>query len=190
MTEYFAEDEDFKKKNFTGNSLPKGEYDNCSFTGCVFTEADLSGYTFSECDFTDCELSNVYLRGTSFRDVVFTNCKMLGLHFEECNPFLLTFRFSNCILNLSSFYKLKLKGIYFSNCKMEQVDFTEADLSKGRFSGCDLGGSIFSSTNLEGADLETATGFSIDPEENRIRKAIFSKENIHGLLDKYRITIK
>lgn len=115
---------------------------------------------------------------------------MLGIKFEECNPFLLSFTFEECILNFSSFYQLKIKETKFKNCKMEQVDFTEADLARSMFKNCDLSAAVFSNTNLAKADLFSALNFNIDPELNKITGAKFSSGNLAGLLNKHKLIIK
>jgi fluoroquinolone resistance protein len=130
------------------------------------------------------------LQDTAFRDITFTNCKLLGLRFNDCNSFSLAFDFKNCVLNFASFYKLKLKNVRFEDCKLEETDFVETDLSKAVFKNCELKRASFSQTILDDADLRTAFNFSIDPENNRIKKAKFSTHNIVGLLDKYNIIIE
>lgn len=83
-----------------------------------------------------------------------------------------------------------MKAIQFTGCKLQQVDFAEADLRQASLEDCDLSEAIFFNTNLEGADFESASGFEIDPENNRIKGAKFSPSNIRGLLVKYKIRIK
>jgi uncharacterized protein YjbI with pentapeptide repeats len=114
---------------------------------------------------------------------------MLGLHFEDCSDFLFAVHFDKCILNLSSFFKQKLKKTKFKECSLHEVDFTEADLGNASFDNCDLAGAKFEKSNLEKADLSTSFNYSIDPELNRIKKAKFSIAGITGLLDKYDIEI-
>jgi uncharacterized protein YjbI with pentapeptide repeats len=94
------------------------------------------------------------------------------------------------MLNLSSFYQLKLKAIRFVNCQLHEVDFAESDVSQAVFQNCDLAGAIFEFTNLEKADLSTASNYSIHPESNRIKKAKFSMQDLPGLLQQYDIVIK
>jgi hypothetical protein len=53
-----------------------------------------------------------------------------------------------------------------------------------------LSGTIFNNTIIEQADFRTANNYSIDPENNRIKKARFSTQGISGLLDKYQIIIE
>ena len=115
---------------------------------------------------------------------------MLGLHFEYCNDFLFEVNFENCLLNLSSFYKLKMKKTKFAQCEMHEVDFTQTDLNLSIFDECDLMGSTFEQTNLEKADLRGAHHFSIDPELNKIKKAKVSQAGLVGFLDKYDLVIE
>jgi fluoroquinolone resistance protein len=135
-------------------------------------------------------LSNAKIDGTAFRQVVFKECKMLGLRFDLCNVFLLSFAFDHCQLNFSSFYLLKIKNTQFRACTLQEVDFSECDLSKSSFAESDLSGAIFDQTNLEQADFATAYHFNIIPEKNKILKAKFSKQNIEGLLSHYKIVIE
>jgi hypothetical protein len=39
-------------------------------------------------------------------------------------------------------------------------------------------------------NFSTALHFSIDPEQNRLKKAVFSPDNLEGLLDKYQLKMK
>lgn len=129
------------------------------------------------------------LTQTSFKEVVFKNCKLLGLHFDHCNPFLLSFSFEDCQLNLASFYRLKLIKTSIKNCSMKEVDFTGADFSNSTFHNCDFAQATFEGTSLEKADLRSSFHYSIDPERNKIKKAKFSLAGLGGLLDKYGIVI-
>lgn len=186
----FIENSSFKSENYSEKGLALGEYENCGINQCSFVSADLSCFTFSECVFENCDFSMPLLKNTTFRDVSFNICKLLGLGFDQCNPFLLWFSFEESILDFSSFYGLKLKKINFSSCKLEQVDFSEADIRNSVFDTCELSGAVIENTILENSDFRTAHNFSIDPERNRIRNAKFSATNIAGLLDRFSITIE
>jgi len=115
---------------------------------------------------------------------------MLGLKFEQCNPFLLKVTFYKCVLNLSSFYKQKLKKTIFKDCTLNEVDFAEAELNEAVFANCDFHNATFSFTNIEKADFRTSYNYSIHPESNKLKKARFSREGIAGLLDRYDIIIE
>ncbi len=190
MKKEYIEDQNFKGQNYTTNALAKGEYNNCAFINCTFLNADLKDISFVECTFDNCDLSNAQLKNAAFRDINFTNCKLMGLHFDDCNGFLIAFNFDNCLLNYASFYKLKLKNTRFNQCRLGDVSFEKTDLSNAVFSNCDLNKAVFENTQLENADFRTAFNFSINPEINNLKKAKFSTQNIAGLLDKYKIIIE
>ncbi len=171
-------------------TLEQGEYENCIFKKCSFLAQDFSNYTFSECTFEHCDLSSIQVKNTAFRDVTFLHCKLLGINFSESNPFLLRLHFEYSMLNYASFYQLKLKKIQIKKCVLEEVDFAEADLTGAKFIECDFRGALFDQTNLEKADLSSSSNYTLDPEANKIRKTIFSKDGAIGLLAKYDIFIK
>jgi uncharacterized protein YjbI with pentapeptide repeats len=114
---------------------------------------------------------------------------MLGIQFDTCNNFGMSFSFNNCTLNHAIFYGTKIKHTKFTNCQIHGVDFTDCDLANSNFDNCDLLNSTFSNTNIEKADFSTSTNFSIDPEKNKIKKAKFSIGGLVGLVGKYNIDI-
>lgn len=186
----YFEDEIFDKVDFTEKPLPKGEYDGCQFINCNFSNADLMNIDFSDCEFIGSNLSMATIMKTGFKNVRFNNCKLLGLHFNNCSPFLFEVKFDNCLLNLSSFYKLKMAKTTFINSTLHEVDFVEADLNNALFNNCDLLNATFDDTILDKADLRTAYNYSINPERNKIKKAKFSVVGIAGLLSQYDIVIE
>ena len=188
MKEYI-ENKTFTKIDFLKEKLSKGEYESCAFVDCSFSQASLSEINFAECTFDNCDFSMAEILGTAFRDARFKNCKLLGLHFEDCNKFLFSAQFEDCILNLSSFYGLNLKSTLFINCSLQETDFTESNLTQVKFDNCDLKHATFEHSILEKADFRTAYNYTFDLELNRIKKAKFSKNGVLGLLDKYDIEI-
>lgn len=186
----YIQDKQFEGIDFTSNDLKKGEYENCTFTNCNFAETNLSKITFIDCVFDTCNLSAANINGTSFQETSFTSCKMMGLRFEDCNQFLLTVSFTGCLLNLSTFYKVKLKNTHFINCSLQEADFAETDLTAAVFDNCNLLHALFDNSILEKADFRTSFHYSINPEINKIKKAKFSAAGLAGLLDKYDLEIE
>ena len=184
------ENQKFTGIDYRASPLVKDTYDGCSFIDCTFAGTDLTNNNFRACRFELCNLSMARFDNSSFKDVRFVQNKMLGLDFSCINPFLLALSFAHCQLDLTSFAKLRLRGTIFDTCRLEEVDFTEADLSAVTFSECDLNRAIFARTNLERADFSTALNYSLDPENNRLRKAVFSRMNLSGLLQKHQIEIR
>jgi len=190
MNKTFTDNQTFQGVDFTTQTLNKGDYENCTFVNCAFSNLDLSGINFIECIFKNCDLSMAQTVKTVFRDVKFFECKLLGLRFEGRNDFLFSVDFEACQLNLSSFFKRTLKKARFQDCILREVDFTEADLTNSTFDNCDLSGAIFADSILEKVDFRTSYNYSINPERNRIKKAKFSIPGVLGLLDKYEIEIE
>ncbi len=190
MPENYTENETFRGVSYHDIPPEKGEYVNCSFINCDFSAADLAGIRFMECVFENCNFSTAKANKTAWQDVKFRDCKLLGLNFGNSNPFLLSLGFERCILDLASFYKLKIKNTTFKDCSLEEADFTEADLTGSVFDNCNLNHAAFERTVLEKVDFRTAYNYAFDPEINRIRKAKFSILGLAGLLIKYDIEIE
>lgn len=189
MLKEIFEDRIFEADDYTKENLESGEYDNCRFLNCNFNQSDLYNITFIGCVFEGCDFSMAKLSNTTFSDIQFINCKMLGLHFEDCNKFVIMMNFKDCQLNLSSFLRIKLKSTRFINCSLQEVDFAEAELSGSKFDNCDFKGSIFENTKMEKCDFRGSVNYSIDPEFNKLKKAKFDMPGLIGLLDKYDISL-
>ena len=101
---------------------------------------------------------------------------MNSLHFSSCNSFGLSFSFDRCLLNHSTFYKTRIIKTEFSNCNLNETDFTACDLTGSVFEICDLAGAVFEKTILAKVDFRTAFNFTIDPENNRLKK-----QNFHSI---------
>jgi len=186
----YCENEIYKQVDFSKNLLKYRECENCKFLNCNFLNSDISGVKFIDCIFQNCNMSMVKLKNTVFNNVKFKGTKMFGLHFENCNDFILSISFYNCALNYSSFFGLKIKNTIFENTCLNGVDFTGADISKSVFRNCDFANAAFEKTNAEGSNFETSYGYVIDPEINRVRKAKFDLQGVLGLLTKYDIEVR
>jgi fluoroquinolone resistance protein len=190
MEQKLIENKTFEKKDFGKKPLTQGSYELCKFINCNFLEAGLSLINFVDCEFIKCDMSLARFGGTGLRDVKFKDCKMLGLHFENCVEFGLSFSFENCILDHCSFYRRKIRKTNFKDCRLHETDFTECDITNSVFENCDLLRAVFINSILEKSDFRTSYNYTIDPEINKIKKAKFSKDGLAGLLTKYDIKIE
>ena len=170
--------------------LCNNEYENCTFTHCDFTQCNFTGALFVDCTFKHCKFKEAKIGHVGLRNALFIDCDFTSVNFAMTDQVIYEFHFTNCLLDYAMFYKLKLKGIQFTNCSMVSVDFMESDLTEALFDHCNLRLAVFSGTNLTKADLYSSENFSINPEKNKLKKAIFSNENVRGLLDSYEIIIK
>ncbi len=155
----------------------------------MFYSCRIKTTIFRNSNVLECDLSLTKLQKTVLRDVAFSDCKMLGLRFDECHQAGLSFRFQNCQLQHSVFYSCKIKKTIFRNSNLQECDFSACELQNAVFEQCDLSGAVFENTNLIQADFSTAMHYSIDPENNKIKKARFSVHGLSGLLGKYNIVI-
>lgn len=186
--DYFFE-EKYEHVKFDVRSLPPAEYEQCSFSRCDLSNANLNRYKFIDCTFEDCNLSMVSLAGTVMNNVQMRGCKLLGIQWSGCDKFMFSMLFKECLLANASFYNFNIKKTIFDQCDLKEVDFSAADMSECALIHCDLHQAIFDQTNLSKADLRTAYNYSIDPNGNRLKGAIFSSDNIQGLLDVFQIKI-
>lgn len=183
-------DQEFKDKKQAGEDLSNRDYEQCTFLNCDFSNADFTDSSFTECDFIGCDLSNVKVLGTGVRQCQFSDCKMVGIQWDMCSDFLFEMNCKSCKLDVSNFNGWKLKGSSFQDCSLIESDFTNADLEGVSILQCNLQDARFENTNLQKADLSGSLHFEIDPELNKIKGAIFSKEALQGLLHKYKIKVK
>jgi len=187
--ETFFQDRTFTPTILGNQQLKFGEYENCTFEQLNLNSHDIGGYIFIDCLFEDCDLSMVKIKATSFQQVKFHGCKMLGLHFDDCNPFLFSPIYESCNLSMSTFNGLNLRKSSFKDCQLQSVDFTEADMQGIKMDTCDLQNAIFEFTNIKEADLTSSFSYKIDPEKNTIKNAKFSWPAAYGLLSKYNVII-
>jgi len=180
----------FKGEDFTKEALGKVTYDQCDFIQCNFEKADLSYVQFQDCCFKNCNLDRAKLRETSFDQVVFDGCKMLGIHFSIVNQFQFDVQFIECTLDFSIFEQMRIRKSSFEGCHMHELDFTEADLRESSFKECDLHRTTFVRTKLEDVDFSSAINYTINLEENQAKGAIFSRNQVEGLLNQYQIKIE
>ncbi len=171
------------------NILERAIYKECTFENCDLSKQNLNSFQFIDCAFIGCNLSNSDISQASFKTVSFESCKLMGIQFQQANPFLFKVVFEACNLSLSSFYSMNINKTQFIDCDLSEVDFTETELKESDFSGSTLSQTIFEKTNLSKSDFRTAENFRINPSENNIKKAKFSKENLAGLLADFDIII-
>lgn len=114
----------------------------------------------------------------------------MGVNFGQCHDFIFEVSFDDCILDYSSFEKRKMSKTLFAKSSMKGVIFDNAELRQAKFLECNLEDAVFYNTNLQEADFRTAYHYTVNPNENVIKKARFSKDGLAGLLTQYNIVIE
>ncbi|MES2284965.1 MAG: pentapeptide repeat-containing protein [Bacteroidota bacterium] len=180
----------FEKVSYSQKELKKRIFEKCTFNSCDFSNSNLSANVFNECSFNNCNMAMTKLNKTKLTDVFFKDCKLIGINFFECNDFMFSVNFENCLLDYASFASKKMAKTNFNTTSLKETNFSNADISGASFQNCNLEGTIFNKTLLKNTDFTGAYNYTIDPNENFIKKARFSKDRLEGLLTKYDITIE
>jgi len=187
--EIYYDDRFFSEADVLEKGRRATNFNNCTFKKCNFAEVDFSGCNFTNCEFDSCNLSMVKFNNAGLDNINFKNSKLVGADFSVAKDFLFSVNFIDCILDYSTFAKKKNKRAMFIGCSLKGADFSEADLTSTVFKSCNLIEAVFMRTILVQANLSEAYNFSIDPEQNNLRKAIFSSSGLSGLLHKYDVVI-
>lgn len=189
MIKPFVPDKHFKNGDYTKNPLQKADYEECLFEHCQFQNGFLDNQNFVDCSFRDCDLSNTNIAHTMWNGVTFESCKLVGVGFDKANHTMMSLKFDKCNLTLAIFYGLSLTDTDFTGSNLSQADFTQTNLTGANFTDCNLDNTIFENTTLNMANLSKAFNFNINPEVNSLKKTVFSKEELMGLLKKYDIVV-
>lgn len=189
MANYF-ENKKIESQSWQDGKIVGNEYENCIFSNCDFSNAQLQSCNLIDCEFHNCNLSMAKLSDTIFNGVKFLNCKILGVKFDCCNDFIFDVFFSDSILDYCSFEKRKMSKTVFSNCSLKGTSFIEAKLKQATFDNCNLDEAVFLGANLQEADFTTSYNYTINLQENFVKKTRFGKDGLQGLLRNFDIIIE
>lgn len=184
------ENRTFENISYTGKEVKNRVFEACTFLKCDLSDSDFSNSNFIDCKFTECNLSMMKVNSSSFRNVSFDRSKLLGVNFSDCNDFLFSVGFKDCLLDYASFSNKKMVKTEFLNSSLKEVTFLNANLTGSLFENANLDRAVFSNCILKEVNFLTANNYSIDPELNKLEKAKFSLSGSVGLLSKYKIIIE
>jgi len=190
MSATYIIEEQFTNKLYAEDEIMYRDFERCTFTNCDLSGCNYLGTAFIDCVFINCNFYEAKINYVSLRDVQFNGCNFTGVNFSMCDALLFSFGFTDCKLDYTKFYTLKLKGTVFTNCTLTAVDFMKADITDVIFDNCNLHKSVFIDTIANKADFTTSYNYTMDPEKNKLKKAKFSQAGLKGLLEKYEIIVK
>jgi uncharacterized protein YjbI with pentapeptide repeats len=183
-------DKQYSGSTFFEKEIMYHDFERCTFEDCDFTACDFTGVAFIDCVFMYCNFAHAKVNYVSLRDVQFTGCDFTGVNFAMLDTLLFKFGFKDCTLDYTKFYTLKFRSTIFENCSIVAADFMNADITGVMFNNCNLHKSVFTDTVANKTDFSTSYNFTIDPEKNKLKKAVFSEAGLKGLLTRYEIVIK
>jgi fluoroquinolone resistance protein len=162
---------------------------HCKFIDCRFSACSFVDCAFDKCLFDRCDLSLLGVAHTSFRETYFLSSKAIGINWtQSANP--AGIHFKDCVINYSVFFGMALTRMKMVHCVAHEVNFADANLTGAILRETDFQNSLFSNTNLTGADLQGAENYAIHPNHNTLKKTIFSLPEAISLLSTLDIILK
>lgn len=178
----FYEAETFQKISFQNKQLEKVCFEKCLFERCDFSKSALTSCSFVDCLFKQCQFTLTTLNNCRLQGVTFSECKLVGVDFTYVLPKFLSLKFEKSILDACNFSHMPLPGTSWKYSTIKNGCFTNSILTGSDFRGCRLSQSLFHHTHLEKANFEGATEYAIDPLNNPLKGARFSKPEVMSLL--------
>lgn len=183
--EYFSRT--FNAFDAAGESFTGVLFENCIFENSNFSDVRFYKCKFVDCAFTNTNLSNIKVDYSKFLDTTFNECKLVGVDWTKADwprfHFSSPLKFTQCIMNDTSFFALSLSELQLEHCKAHDVDFRNGNFSKANFTYSDFTNSLFMKTNLKEADFSEAENYDIDIFNNEITAARFSRHEAIRLLN-------
>lgn len=189
MSQYFL-DIEYNELTYGEQEVNLKEFECCTFNDCDFSQCNFIGVVFIDCIFNDCLFSGAKINHVALRSVFFNRCKMEEVNFAMCDKLIFEVHFKECVLDFSKFYTLKIKGTTFIDCSLVAVDFMNTDLTEVAFDNCDLYRSEFAKAIANKSNFKKSYNYTIDPTKTKLKKAIFSLNEVKGLLFKHELVIK
>lgn len=181
--------ETFSKLTLAEDTIESIVFDECEFIDCVFIGCKFEKCRLLNCKFEKCDLSNIVPMNSEFREVKFTNCKAIGIDWTRASK-IKELNFSECLVNYSNFRLLKLPKTIMKKCEAKDTDFIETDLKGSNLTDSDFENSIFFKTNLSGVNFTRATNYTIDVNNNTLKKTRFSLPEALSLLSNLDIIVE
>lgn len=186
----FIYDQNYKNHFFSETEIQFKEFENCTFENCNLSNCEYLGVVFSDCTFIRCNFTEAKINYVALRNCDFIGCQLTSVNFAMTDQVLFDYRFTDCAMDFTQFYGLKMKRMTFTNCSLISADFMKTDLTEVLFDRCNLHLAVFTDSIANKADFYSSLNYSIDPEKTKLEKAIFSQNGLQGLLQKYKLVIR
>lgn len=174
-------------------SITDCEFIGCIFDNCKFTDCSFIDCTFSECKFKSSSLTNLQIKNAGMLFSVFEECNLIGIDWMKFQSGAVAFpiqSFEKCFLKYNHFEQMNFRKFNFLKSSITGSSFINCNLNESNFNGCNLHDTEFSGCDLRKSDFCQASGYSINPTENRIKGAKFSLPEAVRLLNSFGIVLK
>jgi uncharacterized protein YjbI with pentapeptide repeats len=164
-------------------------FEGCTFENCSFEKVSFKGGLFETCVFKTCaivlcDMTNSTLDGVSFED-----CKIVGFNFSTLNNFNTAFSCRNSRLITCSFINIDIRNSGFAGCVIDDSVFRNCNLQKADFGGVTFRFTSFHANDLRHANFKDASGFQIDPCNNKMKGAFFTALSALELVKSFEIKL-
>ena len=175
-------EQNIESLEFEPDSIKEKSFASCTFTTCKFEKTNLTDTDFEDCTFKNCELTICNLNATTLSDCTFEDCRLMGLDFSSINSLCFSPTFTSTMLDSCIFFKNRLKKINFTECTLRNCDFSSCSLIEMSFTQTRFQNTSFNENDMNKSDFTTASGYEINPYNNKVKGAYFSMPEVVSFL--------
>lgn len=184
--DYYDEGTVFDNVILEDDVLTDLEFSGCRFDSCALERVRLVRCRFTDCIFTGCRAAELECKDTILLDCTFESCHLTGINWSTLfgGGFMAPIEaMRHCHLKYNYFTEMNFAGFDFSQNEILSSMFADCKLAKSNFSDCALEQTEFFRCDLTEADFRKASGYQIDLETNKLKKARFSYPEVVNLLN-------
>lgn len=184
--EKYWEEKTFSNQVLVGERLSDFEFVECQFENCELENCVIEYCKFTDCSFKECRIVEPKTDHTVMMDSHFYQCQLVGINWGTLvgGGYMMPLEeIQDSQMKYNNFVELNLVKFDFSGNTIVSSLFGECNLRGSRFGDCVLDQTEFFKCDLSSADFRKATGYNIDLETNKLKKARFSFPEVTRLLD-------
>lgn len=182
----YSEQITFQDVILEGETVSDREFTGCRFQNCVLERCKFIRCRFSDCVFSCCRVSELEFKDTILLDCEFEQCHLTGINWSLLvgGGFMFPIALmKQCHLKYNYFTEMNFLKFNFSQNEILSSLFADCNLSESSFKGCGLEKTEFFRCNMTKADFRESTGYQIDLESCKLKKARFSFPEALNLLN-------
>ncbi|MEQ8155382.1 MAG: pentapeptide repeat-containing protein [Clostridiaceae bacterium] len=189
----YFEDEKINNLKLRNETISDTKYIDCEFYNCDFIDVEVDNCLFKDCKFYNCTMNNVTFKYTSMKNAILDNSAFIGINWNtlkgDSRTFEPIYSAKECFFKYNNFILMNLNKFKFSGSNFQESFFEECDLRETDFKDVRFQNTQFTQCNMTKADFRGATGYVIDIQSNKLKKARFSLPDVLTLLDSIEVLI-
>ncbi|APQ78153.1 pentapeptide repeat protein [Clostridium botulinum] len=189
----YVENEKTKGLKFRDEIISNREYIDCEFYNCNFVDVEINNCIFKECKFHNCTMNSVIFKFSTMRNATLNESEFIGINWNALKGDSFSAgpinKVRKCFFKYNNFISMRLNNFNFSGSKFQESIFEESDLIDANFKDVRFESTQFTQCNMTRADFRGASGYVIDIQSNKLKKAKFSFPEVTNLLSSIDIVI-